>query len=340
MVASRLSSRQLRPLALAGRCSLALAGAPWRRQPAPARQPTHAARPRGRAELGRARSAPAARASERLEDRRRGGRAWRRPAAARRQHLPQPDLLADRQPSSRSTTCSAARPCRGSPRSSRRGRSGSPPISTAPPRLRDEAEEALRQHEAVVAEAQARAPAQLKATQDRLAAEAAQRQAELDAELRPAARRGRGPDRRRPGRGAGADPERRGRGGPGRGRSAWPGSRSAEAEAKAARRPRAEGGRLRCSSSSCSSALIILVVAGLEAVQEGRARRPRRTGGASIRTELDEAQRLHEEAKALLAKYQRQLHEGEKLAADIVAQAEAQRQRFEEKMRDRFRRSR
>src|SRR5919112_4825093 len=52
-----------------------------------------------------------------------------------------------------------------------------------------------------------------------------------------------------------------------------------------------------------------------------------------IRTDLDEAQRLHEEAKALLAKYQRQLHEGEKLAADILAQAETQQRRFEEKMR-------
>jgi F-type H+-transporting ATPase subunit b len=51
-----------------------------------------------------------------------------------------------------------------------------------------------------------------------------------------------------------------------------------------------------------------------------------------IRTDLDEAQRLHEEAKALLAKYQRQLHEGEKLAADILGQAETQRQRFEDKM--------
>lgn len=52
-----------------------------------------------------------------------------------------------------------------------------------------------------------------------------------------------------------------------------------------------------------------------------------------IRSELDEAQRLHEEAKALLAKYQRQLHEGEKLAQDILGQAEAQQKRFEEKMR-------
>ena len=52
-----------------------------------------------------------------------------------------------------------------------------------------------------------------------------------------------------------------------------------------------------------------------------------------IRTDLDEAQRLHEEAKTLLAKYQRQLHEGEKVAADILAQAETQRRRFEEKMR-------
>lgn len=52
-----------------------------------------------------------------------------------------------------------------------------------------------------------------------------------------------------------------------------------------------------------------------------------------IRSDLDEAQRLHEEAKKLLAKYQRQLHEGETLAADILAQAETQRQRFEDKMR-------
>ena len=49
--------------------------------------------------------------------------------------------------------------------------------------LRNEAEEALRKHEAVVAEAQARAAAQLKETQDRLTAEAAKRQAELDAQL-------------------------------------------------------------------------------------------------------------------------------------------------------------
>jgi F-type H+-transporting ATPase subunit b len=49
--------------------------------------------------------------------------------------------------------------------------------------LRAEAEEALRKHEAVVAEAQARAAAQLKDTQDRLTTEAAKRQAQLDAEL-------------------------------------------------------------------------------------------------------------------------------------------------------------
>jgi F-type H+-transporting ATPase subunit b len=52
-----------------------------------------------------------------------------------------------------------------------------------------------------------------------------------------------------------------------------------------------------------------------------------------IRHDLDEAQRLHEEAKALLAKYERQLHQGEKLATDIAAQGEAQRKRFEERMR-------
>jgi F-type H+-transporting ATPase subunit b len=49
--------------------------------------------------------------------------------------------------------------------------------------LRSEAEAALHKHQAALAEAQARAAAQLKETQDRLAAEAARRQAELDAEL-------------------------------------------------------------------------------------------------------------------------------------------------------------
>ena len=52
-----------------------------------------------------------------------------------------------------------------------------------------------------------------------------------------------------------------------------------------------------------------------------------------IRAELDEAQRLHEEAKALLAKYQRQLQEGEQLAGEIEAQAETERVRLEERMR-------
>ena len=37
-----------------------------------------------------------------------------------------------------------------------------------------------------------------------------------------------------------------------------------------------------------------------------------------IRSDLDEAQRLHDEAKALLAKYQRAAREGEALAAEIV----------------------
>lgn len=52
-----------------------------------------------------------------------------------------------------------------------------------------------------------------------------------------------------------------------------------------------------------------------------------------IRHELDEAQRLHEEAKAMLARYQRQLHEGEKLAEEIIARAETERQRMEARMR-------
>ncbi len=60
------------------------------------------------------------------------------------------------------------------------------------------------------------------------------------------------------------------------------------------------------------------------------------TRSERIRAELDEAQRLHEEAKGLLAKYQRQLHEGEKLAADIVTQAEGERARLEQRMRADF----
>lgn len=58
---------------------------------------------------------------------------------------------------------------------------------------------------------------------------------------------------------------------------------------------------------------------------DGRARK--------IREELDEAQRLHEEAKAMLARYQRQLHEGEGLAKDILDRAETERKRLEAKMR-------
>ena len=52
-----------------------------------------------------------------------------------------------------------------------------------------------------------------------------------------------------------------------------------------------------------------------------------------IRHDLDEAQRLHEEARAMLAKYEGRLHEGEQLAGEIVAQAETQRVRLEAKMR-------
>lgn len=56
----------------------------------------------------------------------------------------------------------------------------------------------------------------------------------------------------------------------------------------------------------------------------------------SIRRDLDEAQRLHEEAKALLARYQRKLHEGEALAAEILDHAEAERNRLEARMRREF----
>lgn len=55
---------------------------------------------------------------------------------------------------------------------------------------------------------------------------------------------------------------------------------------------------------------------------------------AQIRRELDEAQRLHEEAKALLAKYQRQLHEGEGLAREILERVEVEQRRLEARMRE------
>ncbi|MFO1038373.1 MAG: F0F1 ATP synthase subunit B [Geminicoccaceae bacterium] len=55
-----------------------------------------------------------------------------------------------------------------------------------------------------------------------------------------------------------------------------------------------------------------------------------------IRQDLDEARRLHEEAKALVAKYQQKLKEGEALAAEIVAHGEADRKRFEAKLRADF----
>jgi F-type H+-transporting ATPase subunit b len=82
-------------------------------------------------------------------------------------------------------------------------------------------------------------------------------------------------------------------------------------------------------------ALVILIVAlwkpagkAITGALDARAER--------IRHELDEAQRLHEEAKALLARYQRQLHEGEALAAEILDQAETERKRLEVKLKQDF----
>jgi len=56
-----------------------------------------------------------------------------------------------------------------------------------------------------------------------------------------------------------------------------------------------------------------------------------------IRRELDEAQRLHEEAKALLAKYQRQLYEGESLAQEILERVDVEQRRLEARMREEMR---
>lgn len=82
-------------------------------------------------------------------------------------------------------------------------------------------------------------------------------------------------------------------------------------------------------------ALIILVIVVWKPMREhalgGLDRRAEK-----IRQDLDEAKRLHEEAKELLAKHRRQLHEGENLAADIQSRAEAETQRLEQRLRAEF----
>jgi F-type H+-transporting ATPase subunit b len=55
-----------------------------------------------------------------------------------------------------------------------------------------------------------------------------------------------------------------------------------------------------------------------------------------IKSELDEAKRLHEEAKEMLARHRRQLHEGKSLAADIQAQAEAETERLQQRLKEEF----
>ncbi len=56
----------------------------------------------------------------------------------------------------------------------------------------------------------------------------------------------------------------------------------------------------------------------------------------SIKSELDAAKRLHEEAKELLAKHRRQLHEGENLAAEIEARAKAETERLQARLKADF----
>lgn len=70
--------------------------------------------------------------------------------------------------------------------------------------------------------------------------------------------------------------------------------------------------------------LIVLIIAKVPSIV---------TGGLdkradSIRTELDEAARLREEAQALLASYQRKQREAEKEAEDIIADAKAEAERM------------
>jgi F-type H+-transporting ATPase subunit b len=55
-----------------------------------------------------------------------------------------------------------------------------------------------------------------------------------------------------------------------------------------------------------------------------------------IKNELDAAKRLHEEAKELLAKHRRQLHEGEHLAAEIEARAKAETERLQTRLKADF----
>ncbi|MCB9942518.1 MAG: F0F1 ATP synthase subunit B [Geminicoccaceae bacterium] len=55
--------------------------------------------------------------------------------------------------------------------------------------------------------------------------------------------------------------------------------------------------------------------------------------GERIRAELDEANRLHEEARALLDKHRAKLVEGENAAAEIVAHAQSEAKRLEERLK-------
>ena len=110
--------------------------------------------------------------------------------------------------------------------------------------LRAEAEEALRRHEAVVAEAQARAAARIKETQDRLAADATKRQAEVDAELNAKLAEAEARIGSARGPGAGRDPGRRRRG-RARGRQAARRDRGRSPGCRGHRGAHREGGRLR-----------------------------------------------------------------------------------------------
>ena len=82
-------------------------------------------------------------------------------------------------------------------------------------------------------------------------------------------------------------------------------------------------------------ALIILIVLVRKPFQQhvlgGLDRR-----AMAIKNELDAAKRLHEEAKELLARHRRQLHEGETLAADIEARAKAETERLQVRLKADF----
>ena len=192
-------------------------------------------------------------------------------------------------------------------------------------RLRREAQAALATYEQAIAKAQDDAHRLLAEAQNRLQAEAAERQAELDrqlgahlaeAEQRIAAAKDRALAETR---------GRRGRCRSGGGGTAC-GNQSLRAGSAARAPHRAREGRLMLELWLLIALLILIAIIykpltrTIFGALDGHA--------AKVRAELDEAKRLREEAQSLLAEHQRKLAAGKDQAQAIVehARAEVQRQ--------------